>query len=240
MTSMYKITYSEANRRACIYNWGCPFRCKGCSYQLREIEGGQPDQYLSLDEIRSVLTDIDGLERVHFLGGDPSISPDLPDILHMCKQDMGLITWLGHTNGTRLPLPDLDGANIGLKAYTLKLHEDYTGYPRDPIYENFRAAYDAGITLRANALLIPEYIDAPEIGRIAKFVADVDPDIPFHIVGYMEIAGQPWREPTEEEMQEVASVAGEHLHEVSFSHMTAKEYDRLKKSDQLYDSVRVA
>lgn len=238
MTSIYKITYSTPNRRACLYSRGCPFRCRGCAYKLRQVE--RPQRFLTLEQIRSVLSELEGLQRVHFLGGDPSASKHLPRILQMCKSDLGLTTWLGHTNGTGLPLANLDGANFSLKAFTPELHEEYTGYPRQPIYDNFRDAYDAGITLRANTVLIPKYIDAAEIGRIAKFVAGVDRGIPFHVVGYMAVPGQPWREPTPEEMQQVVAAAERYLCEVSFSHLSAEEYTRLKASDQLYDSVRVA
>lgn len=236
--SIYKITHSAENRRAHLYNWGCSFRCKGCAYKLRAEE--RPDRFLDVGEIRSVLLTLQDLERVHFLGGEPSINEDLPQLLDMCKNELELITWLGHTNGSRLPLANLDGANVSLKAFSAELYQEYTGYPRQPIYDNFEAAYQAGISLRAETVLIPDYIDVDEVEAIAQFVASVDQDIAFHVTGYMRVPRQPWREPTVLEMQRAVAAAKKYLGNVSFSHLTGEEYTRLRNSSTLYRSVRVA
>jgi pyruvate formate lyase activating enzyme len=36
----------------------------------------------------------------------------------------------------------------------------------------------------ASTLLVPGYIDAGEVGRIAEFLASLDPDIPYSLLGF--------------------------------------------------------
>jgi pyruvate formate lyase activating enzyme len=110
----YKLTYSQPYRRATLHNLGCNFRCLGCAYKLKGRP--QPERIPTLDEFKQALTSLD-CERVHFMGGEPTTNPDLPEMLRFCKEELDLITMLGHTNGSRLPTENLDGANVSFKAF---------------------------------------------------------------------------------------------------------------------------
>ena len=35
-----------------------------------------------------------------------------------------------------------------------------------------------------STLLVPEYVTAEEVGRIARFIAEIDPDIPYSLLGF--------------------------------------------------------
>jgi pyruvate formate lyase activating enzyme len=233
----YKLTYSEPYRRATVHNLGCNFRCLGCAYKLK---GGhpKPERIPSLDEFRSALAGLD-CERVHFMGGEPTTNPDLPEMLRLCKQELGLTAGLGHTNGSRLPDEDFDFTNVSFKAFAPEKHLEYTGQPREPVYENFRRAHERGIACKASTVLIPDFADLDEITRIAEFVASVSPDIPFHIMGYMPVPGAPWRRPTEEEMARAVSAVREILPEVGFSHLTAEQGKDLSARDERFHVTQV-
>jgi pyruvate formate lyase activating enzyme len=77
-----------------------------------------------------------------------------------------------------------------LKASDLNLHRALTGITNKRTLENFvRAAksihrrHDPPLLI-ANSLLVPGYIDEHEIGAIAKFIADLDSDIPYSLLAF--------------------------------------------------------
>ena len=111
----YKVTYSEQYRRATVHNRGCNFRCLGCAYKIRDI--APVDNWPELGEVKAAVAALD-VDRVHFMGGEPTTCEDLPEMLRYCKHELGLRTFLGHTNGSRVPTLDLDGANISFKAFS--------------------------------------------------------------------------------------------------------------------------
>ena len=45
MMPFYKVTYSDKYKRATIHNYGCNFRCRGCSYKL--LKRPKPERFLS-------------------------------------------------------------------------------------------------------------------------------------------------------------------------------------------------
>lgn len=227
----YKVTYSEKYGRATVHNFGCNFRCRGCSYKLKPPV--RPERFPTLEQVKECLRSLPA-RAVHFMGGEPTTNPHLPELLAFCKQELGLTTRLGHTNGSRLVMENLDGTNVSFKAFSEDLHRDYTGHPAAPVYENFVRAYQAGLEMRASTVFIPEYTGLAELERIVQFVAGVDPAIPFHIMGYVPVPGAPWRRPTEEEMEEAVALAQSHLHTVTFSHLTPEQLLNTEQRDDRF------
>ncbi len=207
----WKVTYSAKYRRASIYNNGCNLRCPGCTYRLRPPAPRKP---LSLDAIESTLRSLE-LERVHFLGGEPALNPDLPHLLEFCKRKLGVTTWLGHTNGWRLPLPYLDGANVGFKSTRKDVALSYTGASPEVVFSNFKAAYEAGLQLKANLIYIPGLVENDQVEELARFLADCDPAIPLHINGFYPPPGVPWRKASEAEVAAAVEVARRYLQTVT-------------------------
>ena len=236
-----KVTYNARFRRAAVYGEPrCNFRCRGCSYGVKppEGEGGLP-----LRRVMEVLSELSAerpLERVHFLGGEPTLNPDLGELARFVHEELGLSTKIGHSNGSRMPPPYIDAVSVSIKAVDDKLHLDYTGVSNAAVLANFRGMYARGIALDASTVFIPDYVDFAEIERIARFIASVDPDIPFHITGYVPVPGAPWRGPTKEEVEEAAAIARRYLAHVTSSCLSAEDLRRLPERDVRYRSVRVA
>ena len=229
----YKVTYNKRFRRANVYNNRCNFRCKICSYKLMKL----CDSGLKIEEIKNVLEGLTRkslIERVHFLGGEPTINPQLPELIEFSKE-LGLYTYLGHTNGSNIV--DVDGANISIKAYTESIHIECTGVSNRQVLKNFVKAYNKGIKIKANSIFIPGCVDYEEIKEIAKFIADIDTNIPYHIVGYIPVPSAPWRKPTYEEVKKAAGIAKEYLKNVTFS--CPDENFLHSKNDPRYKSVRI-
>ncbi|HAG09290.1 MAG TPA: radical SAM protein, partial [Desulfotomaculum sp.] len=97
-----------------------------------------------------------------------------------------------------------------------KIHQEYTGKSNKMVLENFQKLYQSKIKLSAETVLIPDFIDKEEIGKIAKFIASVDKEIPLRIDAYWPIFSKRWRAPTVEEIKEAVEEAKSYLIKVSF------------------------
>ena len=187
---------------------------------------------------REALRGLD-VERVHFMGGEPTTNPLLPEVLARCKRELGLRTFLGHTNGSGLVIENLDGTNVSLKAFDPEKHLEYTGQPRDPVYDNLRASFEAGLEVKASCVYIPGYIAEDEIAGMTDFLASLSPEIPFHIMGYIPVPGAPWRRPTDAEMEGIVALARERMAHVGFSHLTPEQAVDLTARDDRFKVVQV-
>jgi pyruvate formate lyase activating enzyme len=77
-----------------------------------------------------------------------------------------------------------------LKAYREPLHIFLTGRGNRQILENFKRAArlfterpDPPLVI-ASTLLVPGYVDVDEVSRIASFIAGINPDIPYALLGF--------------------------------------------------------
>ncbi|TET96463.1 MAG: radical SAM protein [Anaerolineales bacterium] len=77
-----------------------------------------------------------------------------------------------------------------LKAYDDNLHKALTGATNSRTMENFHRAAEMSLAtndppaLIASTLLVPGYVDEMEIGRIARFIAELNPEIPYSILAF--------------------------------------------------------
>ena len=58
---------------------------------------------------------------------------------------------------------------------------------------------------------------------LLKFLAGLDREIPFHIMGYIPVPGLNYRRPTNEEMDAALALAKSYLTNVASSHLTTEE-----------------
>jgi pyruvate formate lyase activating enzyme len=152
---------------------------------------------------------------------------------------LGVTTRLGHTNGSGLVTQDLDGTNVSFKAFDEDVHLAYTGRSVAPNIENFRRSYEAGLEMRASTVFIPDLGGLDQVEKVAAFVADVDPTIPFHILGYIPVPDAPWRRPTDAELAHAVGVARRYLDRVTFSHFTTEQAKDLRQRDDRFAVQRV-
>lgn len=77
-----------------------------------------------------------------------------------------------------------------LKAYDGGLHQALTSASNERILENFALAVSLSRDrpdpppVIASTLLVPGYVDVDEVARIARFIAELDPDIPYVLLGF--------------------------------------------------------
>lgn len=244
--SFHKITYHAGRRFATLHHYGCNFRCPVCSYKLRSGEHGEPGrshprpaQFLSIDAMKTALRSVP-VERVFFMGGEPTLARELPEMLAFAKNELGAGTFLGHTNGNRLPLANLDGANVGLKAWDEAVHERWTGRPKKLIFENFAASVHAGLSMKANIVFVPGVVDIDQIEAVAEWLGSLNREIPFRVMGYIPVPGQSYARPTSEQMEAAVAACRGHLSTVEFSHLTSEAALDLAVRDERFAVRRLA
>jgi pyruvate formate lyase activating enzyme len=136
---------------------------------------------------------------VCFFGGDPA--SQMPHALNAARRLAAKqVTVCWETAGTSTPdlldrAVDLSLKSGGcvkfdLKAFAEPLHIALTGASNRRTLENFaRAAQRARERpepppVIASTLLVPGYVDAEEVGRIAAFIAGIDRDIPYALLAF--------------------------------------------------------
>jgi pyruvate formate lyase activating enzyme len=138
-----------------------------------------------------------------FFGGDPG-----PQILHAIKAARmayrnlasGILRICWETNGAMQPpylkmMADLSlhsggCIKIDLKAWDEGIHYSLCGVSNRQTLKNFKSL--SQITPRrpdpplliASTLLVPGYVDEPEVAAIARFIAGLNPDIPYSLLGF--------------------------------------------------------
>lgn len=78
--------------------------------------------------------------------------------------------------------PDLHGANVDLKAFSDKYYKDLCGAKLEPVLKTLELMRKMGVWLEVTTLLVPGLNDSKEeLKQLARFLAALDPDIPWHI-----------------------------------------------------------
>jgi pyruvate formate lyase activating enzyme len=136
---------------------------------------------------------------VCFFGGDPAsqMPHALASAAYLAKRDVTICWETSGTANSRLmdraveySMQTGGTVKFDLKAYDDDLHYALTGVSNQQTLENFtRAAThfaerpDIPLVV-ASTLLVPGYVDAEEVARIAHFIAGINPDIPYSLLGF--------------------------------------------------------
>jgi pyruvate-formate lyase-activating enzyme len=217
---LYHITYIPELDEVCIYfDGGCNLRCHGCitdhhpeDCHLDERVGGK-NPHLSTDEAISKIEPL-SFKRVLFLGKEPTMDDDFPELAHSIKERFSSHNVL-LTNGCIFWDREVDEVCVSIKAITRDIFREFTGSDCvDLVINNFRRYSKNNIILRAESLYVPKLIDMDEIEGIAAFISTVDPCIPYRIDAYIPHKGDRFRRPTKEEMEMAKEVAKRYLRNV--------------------------
>lgn len=180
-----------------VFYYSCTLDCLFCqNWHFRTVDAGRSEGLSA-----RALADQANPRTfcVCYFGGDPA--SQMPHALASAKTmaEKGVvICW--ETAGTanprlmdravQLSLESGGCVKFDLKAYTESLHIALTGWSNRQTLVNFRRAArrfrerpDLPLVV-ASTLLVPGYVPAKEVGRIATFIARQDPDIPYVLLGF--------------------------------------------------------
>lgn len=183
-----------------VFYIGCSFNCLFCQnwHYRQELEDPPSAR---LDELLGAIDD--RTSCICYFGGDP-----VPQILHSVefskkalqarKGKILRICW--ETNGTMHPkileeileiaLASGGCVKFDLKSYDERLNLALCGITNERTLENFTLASKyikkrrTPPILVASTLLVPGYVDKKEVFNIAKFISELDPSIPYSLLGF--------------------------------------------------------
>ncbi|MFX1519104.1 MAG: radical SAM protein [Promethearchaeota archaeon] len=183
-----------------VFFYGCTFNCLFCQNASHKEF---PNRLISVDEFVKPIKNNEKISCICFFGGSPE--PQLPFALKASKRAIELnkrilrICWewngCGNSSLVRKAAQySLEtGGNIkfDLKAATPSLSLALSGVDNTRAFENFKMIatefYDkrpAIPVLMASTLLVPGYVTAVEVEKIASFIAEINPDIPFSLLAF--------------------------------------------------------
>jgi len=183
-----------------VFYQACSFNCLGCQnwhYRKATFSGKTltPAALAAQVDARTAC--------ICYFGGDPS--PQFPHsvatsvlargrtpgrILRICWETNGTMhpRWLRKAMSTALASGGC--IKFDLKARDEGIHRALTGFSNRWTLDNFRLAAELARArpvppaLVASTLLVPGYVDAEEVGAIARFIADLDPGIPYSLLAF--------------------------------------------------------
>lgn len=184
-----------------IFLYGCNFNCLFCqNFSHKEISTAPVH---SIDELVKTTLSNERISCWCFFGGSPE--PQLPFALNASRKVLDALKgerilricfeWNGCGNPElvkrAVAIAYHSGGNVkfDLKAWSDDLSIALSGVSNRIAYQNFRMVanqFRAGEEhppwLCATTLLVPGYVDAVEVEGIARFIAEMDPQIPYELL----------------------------------------------------------
>jgi pyruvate-formate lyase-activating enzyme len=115
---------------------------------------------------------------------------------------------------------------MSIKAYDDSIHRVYTGETNKSVLNNFRLLSESRIKPIAESVLIPGLVEQSEIEKIAKFIASINPAIPYRVDGFFPSHRATWRSPSPEEVISAVEIAKKHLWCVHYLHCATVNNER--------------
>jgi len=183
-----------------VFYEACSFNCLFCqNWHFRDRSSWKGLH--SADELANAVND--RTRCICFFGGDPScqiehalasarkaLESNTGEILRICWETNGSVSREFLKQMIEVSLASGGCIKFDLKAWDLPLHQALCGVSNRPTLRNFEyVARSIGQRpdpplLLAATCLIPGYVDAEQVGGIAKFVAGLDPDIPYALLAF--------------------------------------------------------
>lgn len=174
-------------------NSDCLF-CQNASYRIMMARG---EPLMTAQELADVADDYTAC--VCYFGGDPACNPEHSVKTSQLLNETKTVKVCYETNGNISKkwldaITDIVETTGGtfkfdLKAVTPQIYQALTGVSNTVVLRNFKQLASSkrereGEFLVASILLVPGYIDVPELQRICTFIAENDSSIPTAFLGF--------------------------------------------------------
>ena len=202
---------------------GCNFRCTFCqNWQISQVEAApafDSISYVAPERVVSAAV-AGGAPSISYTYTEPTIFMEYAlDCARLARRE-GLKN-VFVTNGFQTPEAVqamtglIDAANVDLKAFTDEFYRRQCAGRLQPALDTISNMHRAGIHIEVTTLIVPGRNDSDEqLSGIARFLADLSPDIPWHISrfhpDYKETALPPTPVETMRRANEFGREAGLH------------------------------
>ena len=176
---------------------GCNFRCIYCNaYRISQYPDAQwfyrdyVEPAVLADETISRMTP--DTDKIGFTGGEPTIHlPYIEEVVRAIREKGTEIGVGIATNGFCTPetltrvIDIATSISFEIKAYDDDVHRMLTGAPSAPVLRNAKVlATSARESIRVFRTVVIPGITDRQVLKIAAFIADVDPTIPYRLIGF--------------------------------------------------------
>jgi pyruvate formate lyase activating enzyme len=170
---------------------GCNFHCLHCqNWSISQVQGDviKGEEISSENIVQGALDN--NCVSISYTYTEPTIYYETAYDTSKIAHNKGLKN-IFVTNGYISPealkniAPYLDAANIDLKAINEKFYNTVCGAKLQPVLDSIKLYYQLGIWIEITTLIIPGYNDdSNELRQIARFIADIDKSIPWHVTAF--------------------------------------------------------
>jgi pyruvate formate lyase activating enzyme len=180
--------FLPGSRSFSIATPGCNFQCSFCqNWDISQYKGGEVPTYeLSPREAAEKARKL-GCASISYTYSEPTVFFEYARDTAIEAERFGLKN-VFVTNGymTREMIdafhPHLHAANIDLKSFNKDVYRRIMKGDRDGVLDSIRYMKEKGIWIEITTLIVPQMNDSEEeIREIARFIAGVGRDIPWHI-----------------------------------------------------------
>ncbi len=183
---------------------GCNFRCRHCqnfsiSQYLRMHNGTVAGEEQTPEQVVAAAR-ASGCASISYTYNEPTIFLEFALDTARLARAAGLKNVFvsnGYTSpeASRELAPVLDANNIDLKSFSDRFYREVCGARLQPVLDTIALQKRLGVWIEVTTLVIPDLNDSDdELRDIASFLANVDPDIPWHVTRFhpdFELADRP-------------------------------------------------
>ncbi|KXA93524.1 hypothetical protein AKJ66_01865 [candidate division MSBL1 archaeon SCGC-AAA259E22] len=192
-------------KNAAVFLGTCCYHCLYCQNSRWREMASSRKPVLERDELVEEISSDRTITCLCWFGGTPE--PQAPfvhevskrireaveeedRILRVCLEANGNFSWPWLEKIAKISLESGGGIKFDLKTWDENLNRVLSGVSNGPTYKNFErlgelhSEREEPPFLRASTLLVPGYIDLEEIRKIARFISEVDPGIPYSLLAH--------------------------------------------------------
>ena len=181
--------FLPGTRSYSIATAGCNFRCLWCqNWHISQLKSDQeiPGQDMTPEEVVDLAIG-NGCKTIAYTYTEPTIfiefALDVMKLAHNAGiKNVFVTNGYMSSEALREIAPYLDAGNIDLKTFSDKTYRKMCGARLAPVLDTIRLYRELGIWLEVTTLVVSTVNDSEEeLREIARFIADVGVDIPWHI-----------------------------------------------------------
>ena len=180
-----------------VFFGGCSFNCLFCqNWHHRKLVGDRRFLH-SPEDLASLIRE--DVRCVCYFGGDPTPYMDFVinasrrilkvKKVRLCLETNGSVNWKLLKSFLELSLKTGGVVKIDVKAFNERLHMALTGSSNRNTLDNLEKGIlfskeNGGPMVVASTLLVPGYVDAEEVRKIAELIASLDKNTPYSLLAF--------------------------------------------------------